>query len=93
MEIKCPYTVRDMAISQAVAQVTKFCLTETYGKVELDREHDYYCYSVRFRGGCLSLVLHFVTLLYTPDVMSALREFFQTMIFKTNDGKAGLFLL
>ena len=43
VETKGSYTARDMSISQAVAQVTRFCLTETDGKVELDREHDYYC--------------------------------------------------
>ena len=42
LEVKCPYTARDVSISQAVAQVTRFCLTETDGKVELNREHDYY---------------------------------------------------
>ena len=43
LEIKCPYTARDMSINQAVAQVTGFCLTETDGKVELKRKHNYYC--------------------------------------------------
>ena len=43
LKVKCPYTARDMSINQAVTQVTRFCLTETDGKVELNGEHDYYC--------------------------------------------------
>ncbi|XP_062588918.1 uncharacterized protein LOC134250551 isoform X2 [Saccostrea cucullata] len=42
LEVKCPFTARDMTISEAVQQIPKFCLQENDGKFELQKNHDYF---------------------------------------------------
>ncbi|KAK7489166.1 hypothetical protein BaRGS_00019544 [Batillaria attramentaria] len=43
VEVKCPYSARDMTVGQAVQQLPRFCLCESIGKLTLDRGNDYYC--------------------------------------------------
>ena len=42
VEIKCPYTARDLTIAEAVAQLKSFCLEERDGVFKLKRNHTYF---------------------------------------------------
>jgi hypothetical protein len=42
IEIKCPYSARDMTIDESLS-LPNFCLHETDGKINLKKSHAYYC--------------------------------------------------
>ena len=42
VEIKCPYTARDLTIAEAVVQLKSFCLEERDGVFKLKRNHTYF---------------------------------------------------
>mgnify|MGYP005950799817 CR=1 FL=1 len=43
LEIKCPFSARDLTIPEAVQQVSQFCLTQNAdGNIELKRTHEYF---------------------------------------------------
>ncbi|XP_033097192.1 uncharacterized protein LOC117101339 [Anneissia japonica] len=42
LEIKCPYSARNMSISQACADITGFYLKHSENGIALDRRHNYY---------------------------------------------------
>ena len=51
IEVKCPYSKREMKLEEAATSDKSFCLRSADGKFELKRNHQYYLYYIIYIGG------------------------------------------
>ena len=78
LEIKCPYSAREMTISEACQKISSFSCLSTEGGIKLAHSHNYYI--IKCRGSLPSPVPSGVTFMCTRPLKATLKELYPIWI-------------